>query len=90
MSDDFIWFVAYSCALFIAAYSVGWWTGARSLRHRFKMLKQAIENSNKIYKDWEDSTAGSSYMQGYKSGVGATLNTLQAFIEKAMPNDDTP
>ncbi len=71
-----------------ATYWAGYWIGGRSLRKRFTMLSEAIEESNRIYKNWSNSQEGTDWMKGFKAGVSTTLNTLQAFIDKAIPDDD--
>jgi len=78
---------AIGCAVL---FWTGYWFGGRSLRRRFTMLSNAIEESNKIYKEWEETSSGSHWMEGFKAGVSTTLNTLQAFIDKSVEEPDDP
>lgn len=65
------------------SWVLGWHFGVRSFRDRNRRLIQAIEDNNKVYREWADSPEGTNWEAGYQAGISHTLNTLAGFIDKA-------
>ena len=82
MPIDF--FALLIAVILVAAPSwvLGWHYGVRSFRNRNTAMMTAIEDNNRIYKEWADSEDGTNWEAGYQAGITATLNTLGGFIDK--------
>lgn len=82
MTDFVLWLLPFLAVSGIA-WAMGWHFGVRSFRDRNRQLMKAIENNNKVYKEWADSPEGTNWEAGYQAGIAHTLNTLAGFIDKA-------
>ena len=66
-----------------ACWMLGYHYGVEHLKDRNKRMLQAIEGSNKIYAEWQESSTGTAFEDGYAAGIKNTLDTLNSFLERA-------
>jgi len=82
MTDFLILLIGLICVA-TPAWILGWHFGVKSFRNRNRQLMKAIEDNNKVYRDWAASPEGTNWEAGYQAGISHTLNTIAGFIEKA-------
>lgn len=81
LSDIFIFIVWVMVGM--ACWLLGYYHGSKGLQDRSRKMLKAIEASNKIYAEWQTSSTGTAYEDGYAEGIRNTLDTLNSFLDRA-------
>jgi len=82
-------FVAIITGVAGLGYAIGWHFSHKATREYVKNLQRAIEESNKSYKRWQNSSAGKMWEQGRMAGAAQVINTMQAFLDRAAGFNDS-
>jgi hypothetical protein len=68
-------------------FFIGWWLCENKQTQDFKSIRQAIEESNKFYKEWAASPSGLEWEKGFQAGIKIYLDTMESLLAKAKKHD---